>query len=76
MWQGDVRQALATVVEADALTADFVSIAASAGHQAWLAASRLYAQKLELKGGPWLRSTYTKVLPGAGMRLTASVIFP
>ena len=50
MWRGDVSQALATVVEADALTADFVSIAASAGHQAWLAASRLFAHKLELKG--------------------------
>ena len=50
MWRGDVSQALATVVAADALTADFVSIAASAGHQAWLGASRLYAQKLQQRG--------------------------
>ena len=50
MWRGDVSQALATVCEADALTADFVSLAASAGHQAWLGATRLYARKLEQRG--------------------------
>ena len=52
MWRGDVAQALATVCEADALTADFVSLAASAGHQAWVGATRLYARKLELRGEP------------------------
>ena len=52
MWRGDVSQALATVAEADALTADFVSMAAAAGHQAWAGASRLYACKLEQRGAP------------------------
>ena len=57
MWRGDVSHALATLCEADALSADFVSIAASAGHQAWVGASRLYAHKLEQRGTTLLSLT-------------------
>jgi hypothetical protein len=54
LWQGDVAAALAVVISADALTADFVSLAASGGRAAWLAATRAYAAKLELQGTPYV----------------------
>eukprot|EP00884_Botryococcus_braunii_P021524 jgi/Botrbrau1/8055/Bobra.13_2s0024.1 len=50
MWRGDVGAALATVIAADALTADFVSLSVSAGRSAWVATTRAYATKLEQQG--------------------------
>lgn len=51
LWGGDVGAALATVTQADALTADFVALAAGAGPRAWAAAARAYAHKLQMQGG-------------------------
>ena len=48
--RGNVQGALKAVVDADCLTADFVSLAASAGRAAWVAASKAYAARLEAEG--------------------------
>jgi WD40 repeat protein len=50
LWSGDVGSAIATLLEYDALTADFVSMSASAGRQTWEAVVRVYAAQLEAKG--------------------------
>lgn len=50
LWTGDVGAAIATLLENDVLTADFVSCAAAAGRTAWEAAVRAYAIQLESKG--------------------------
>lgn len=50
LWNGDVGSAIATLLEYDALTADFVSMSASAGRQGWESVVRVYAAQLETKG--------------------------
>ncbi len=58
LWQGNVGKALEVLVENDALTSDFVAFAAGAGRDAWIAASRVYADFLERKGEVHLAALY------------------
>ena len=47
LWEGDVGGALDILIKNNALSSDFVALAASAGQEAWILASRVYASHLE-----------------------------
>lgn len=50
LWQGRVCEALDTVIEADALNADFVAMSMGAGPEVWRAVVALYATQLAACG--------------------------
>lgn len=50
LWQGDICRAMDTVIEADALNADFVAMAMGAGPEVWRAVVALYAAQLAACG--------------------------
>ena len=50
LWQGDVGGAIQVLLENQALTADFVSIAASAGREAWVAVVKAFVAQLKKAG--------------------------
>ena len=58
LWQGDVCAAVDTVVEADALNADFVAMAMGAGPEVWREVVALYAAQLAACGEVHLAAGY------------------
>ena len=52
LFRGDVGAAAEALIAADALSGDFVSAAAGAGHAAWSHLTAVYASQLEARGEP------------------------
>jgi hypothetical protein len=58
LWQGDIVMALEVVVQANALNADFVAIAAAAGPEVWRATVLVHAAQLATTGDTHLAVMY------------------